>query len=92
MLVRLLAVAQPDGQYSAAATLFNLASYSANVRDLIIAADAIPALMPMLNAESWYVAAVKHTPARLLWSRCKRDLFPAFPCIPLPAKVSVKHF
>ncbi|KAK9794963.1 hypothetical protein WJX73_006109 [Symbiochloris irregularis] len=58
LLVQLLSVAQPDGQYSAAATLFNLASYSANVRDIIIAADAIPALVPLLAAESWYCRIV----------------------------------
>lgn len=53
LLVRLLTVAQPDGQYSAAATLFNLACHSAHVRDIIVDADAMPALVPMLTAESW---------------------------------------
>ena len=53
LLVKLLTVAQPDGQYSAAAALLNLASYSSRVQDLIISAQAVPALLPMLSAESW---------------------------------------
>lgn len=59
LLVRLLTVAQPDGQYSAAAALFNLASYSTSVQELIIAADALPALLPMLTAESWCAPGIK---------------------------------
>ena len=57
LLVRLLSVAQPDGQYSAAAALFNLATYSTHVQDLIVAANALPALVPMLTADSWCVGA-----------------------------------
>ena len=53
MLVRLLSVAEPDGQYSAAAALFNLAGFSAHVQDRIIIAGALPALVPMLTADSW---------------------------------------
>lgn len=54
LLVRLLSGAQPDGQYSAAAGLYNLATCSAvDAHGMIISAGAIPSLVPMLGAESW---------------------------------------
>lgn len=52
-LVELLSEAQPDGQYSAAAALFNLAAAGADVRSQIIANGALLPLIDMLSADSW---------------------------------------
>ena len=53
-LIQLLQHAQPDGQYAAAAALYNLAGQEAEVRLAIVACKALPALVLMLQAESWY--------------------------------------
>lgn len=54
-LVDLLSDAQPDGQYSAAAALVNLTAVGQEVRAKIVDAGALPPLLVMLTAESWYV-------------------------------------
>ena len=53
-LIQLLQHAQPDGQYAAAAALYNLAGQEPEVRLAIVACKALPALVLMLQAESWY--------------------------------------
>ena len=52
-LVELLSEAQPDGQYSAAAALLNLAAAGQDVRSQVLAAGALPPLVAMLAADSW---------------------------------------
>ena len=51
--VELLSEAQPDGQYSAAAALTNLAAGAAPVAELIVRMNPMPALVTMLSAKSW---------------------------------------
>lgn len=52
-LVQLLEIAQPDGQYAAAAALYNLAGQDAQVRLSMTACKAVPPLVLMLQADSW---------------------------------------
>jgi hypothetical protein len=52
-LVHLLVEAQPDGQYSAAALLNNLAAASSGTSDAILEHDPLPAIAAMLKANSW---------------------------------------
>ena len=59
-LVQLLELAQPDGQYAAAAALYNLAGQEAEVRLGIVACKALPALVLMLQAESWCALPLLH--------------------------------
>ena len=68
-LVQLLELAQPDGQYAAAAALHNLAGQEAEVRLGIVACKALPSLVLMLQAESWY--ALQPSSLRL----CRRAEF-----------------
>lgn len=55
-LVELLSEAQPDGQYSAAAALVNLAASGRDVRAQILANGALSPLVRMLSADSWCAA------------------------------------
>ncbi len=52
-LIQLLEIAQPDGQYAAAAALYNLAGQDAQVRLSMTAYKAVPPLVLMLQADSW---------------------------------------
>jgi len=52
-LIQLLEIAQPDGQYAAAAALYNLAGQDAQVRLTMTACKAVPPLVLMLQADSW---------------------------------------
>ena len=52
-LVDLLSEAQPDGQYSAAAALLNLAGAGSDVRRQIVDSQALGPLVNMLTADSW---------------------------------------
>lgn len=54
-MIQLLELAQPDGQYAAAAALYNLAGQEVEVRLTIVACKAVPALVRMLQAHSWSV-------------------------------------
>ena len=54
-LVALMRTAQPDGQYSAAAALYNCAQCSPDVRDFLGHAGIMDVLASMLDADSWYV-------------------------------------
>lgn len=49
----LLSEAQPDGQYSAAAALCNLATGAAPTAHQIVGLAPLPALLEMLSAKSW---------------------------------------
>ena len=49
----LLEQAQPDGQYAAAAALYNLAGQDPEVRVALVNQGAVPPLVQMLQAESW---------------------------------------
>ena len=53
-LVTLMRTAQPDGQYSAAAALYNCAQCSPDVRDYLGEVGIVDVLCAMLDAESWY--------------------------------------
>ena len=53
-LTALLERAQPDGQYAAAAALYNLAGQEPEVRQALVTQGALPHLVQMLHAESWY--------------------------------------
>lgn len=59
-LVQLLQAVQPDGQYAAAAALYNLAGQEAQVRLAIAACRAVPPLVLMLQADSWWVTRLLH--------------------------------
>ena len=52
-LVALMRTAQPDGQYSAAAALYNCAQCSPDVRDFLGSAGIMDVLAKMLDADSW---------------------------------------
>ena len=54
-LVQLLVEAQPDGQYSAAALLNNLAAAGPGTSDAILEHDPLPAIAAMLKANSWCI-------------------------------------
>ena len=51
--MELLKEAQPDGQYSAAAALANLAAGASWSARHVIQLDPLPALRDMLSAKSW---------------------------------------
>ena len=53
-LIEVVEQAQPDGQYAAAAALYNLAGRDREVRLAIMRSNAVPALVQMLHADSWY--------------------------------------
>ena len=53
-LVTLMRTAQPDGQYSAAAALYNCAQCSPDVQDYLGEVGIVDVLCAMLDAESWY--------------------------------------
>jgi len=59
-LARLLVEAQPDGQYSAAALLNNLAAAGPGTSNAILAYNPLPAIAAMLNANSWYHTSLFH--------------------------------
>ena len=65
-LIQLLEIAQPDGQYAAAAALYNLAGQDAQVRLSMAACKAVPPLVLMLRADSWSHLC----PSALLQSLC----------------------
>ena len=65
-LIQLLEIAQPDGQYAAAAALYNLAGQDAQVRLSMAACKAVPPLVLMLQADSWSHLC----PSALLQSLC----------------------
>lgn len=52
-LVRLLREAQADGQYAAAAALFNMSAAAPAARAAMAAAGAVRPLVALLSAESW---------------------------------------
>lgn len=52
-LTALLGRAQPDGQYAAAAALYNLTGQEAAVRLALVTLPALPYLVHMLQADSW---------------------------------------
>lgn len=52
-MVGLLGEAAPDGQFAAAAALFNTSALSAAARDIMLGAGAMDALIRMLAEESW---------------------------------------
>lgn len=52
-LTALLGRAQPDGQYAAAAALYNLTGQQAAVRLALLTLPALPHLVHMLQADSW---------------------------------------
>lgn len=52
-LTALLGRAQPDGQYAAAAALYNLTGQQAAVRTALLTLPALPHLVHMLQADSW---------------------------------------
>ena len=57
-LTGLLERAQPDGQYAAAAALYNLAGQEPQVRLALVTLGAIPYLVNMLRAESWHASSL----------------------------------
>ena len=56
-LTALLERAQPDGQYAAAAALYNLTGQEPEVRQALVSLGALPHLIHMLHAESWYASS-----------------------------------
>ena len=52
-MVALLGEAQSDGQYAAAAALFNASALSSAARDIMLFSGAIEALIKLLEGESW---------------------------------------
>ena len=56
-LIALLERAQPDGQYAAAAALYNLTGQEPEVRQALVSQGALPHLVQMLHAESWYASS-----------------------------------
>ena len=59
-LIQMLEMAQPDGQYAAAAALYNLAGQQPQVRLAITACRALPPLVSMLQADSWSSPPTPH--------------------------------
>ena len=65
-LVELVKCAQADGQYAAAAALYNMASAHPELRPVLAAAGAVKALVALLKAESWCGAPCTSNPRILL--------------------------
>lgn len=66
-LTLLLEQAQPDGQYAAAAALYNLAGQDPQVRLALVSHGAVPPLVHMLQAESWYAPLGPASASALPW-------------------------
>lgn len=71
-LAALLERAQPDGQYAAAAALYNLSGQDAEVRLALVTLGTVPPLVQMLRAESWHVSSFFCT-AHVLLSYMRRS-------------------
>ena len=65
-LAALLQRAQPDGQYAAAAALYNLTGQEPEVRQALVTLGALPHLVQMLHAESWYAFPVALQSSRVM--------------------------
>lgn len=52
-LVALMSASHPDGQYSAATALFNIAGGGRDARGAIVNAGSVPALAGLLGNDSW---------------------------------------
>ena len=61
-LIALLERAQPDGQYAAAAALYNLTGQEPELRQALVSQGALPHLVQMLHAESWYASSCGTAP------------------------------
>ncbi len=67
-LVELVRCAQADGQYAAAAALYNMAAAHPELRPALAAAGAVKALVALLKAESWCAPLLSHAPLPFTWA------------------------